>query len=105
MTDPAYQLPVDELLDLFVGCWQNPDLHARLVANPRGVLAKWGVLVPDGVEVVVHADSENVRNIVIPLPPDPLEIKPREATTAIAADCTASACRPCSCFKGRGEDL
>jgi len=41
----------------------------RLLADPAATLAAKGVQIPEGVTVNVAVDTEDVRTLVIPLPP------------------------------------
>jgi nitrile hydratase len=43
--------------------------RSRTVADPRGVLAEFGVELPDGVEVRVHDSTADLRYIVLPMRP------------------------------------
>ena len=50
-------------------CWEDEAFKARLLADPAAMLAAEGVQMPEGVTVNVAVDSEDVRTLVIPLPP------------------------------------
>ena len=50
-------------------CWGDAAFKERLLADPAATLAAEGVQVPEGVTVHVAVDSEDVRTLVIPLPP------------------------------------
>jgi nitrile hydratase len=43
--------------------------RSRTVADPRGVLAEFGVEIPEGVEVRVHDSTADLRYIVLPMRP------------------------------------
>jgi nitrile hydratase len=43
--------------------------HARAVAEPRKVLAEFGTIIPDSVEVRVHDSTAVVRYLVLPMRP------------------------------------
>ena len=43
--------------------------RSRTVADPRGVLAEFGVELPKGVEVRVHDSTADLRYIVLPMRP------------------------------------
>ncbi|HZT47828.1 MAG TPA: nitrile hydratase subunit alpha [Hyphomicrobiaceae bacterium] len=43
--------------------------RSRTVVDPRGVLAEFGVELPDGVEVRVHDSTADLRYIVLPMRP------------------------------------
>src|SRR5215831_17731591 len=44
--------------------------RARAVAEPRAVLAEFGTIIPDEVEVRVHDSTAMVRYLVLPMRPD-----------------------------------
>ena len=50
-------------------CWEDEAFEARLLADPAATLAAEGVLVPEGMTINVAVDAEDVRTLVIPLPP------------------------------------
>ena len=43
--------------------------RSRTVADPRGVLAEFGVELPEGIEVRVHDSTADLRYIVLPMRP------------------------------------
>jgi nitrile hydratase len=43
--------------------------RARMVREPRAVLAEFGTVVPDDVELTVWDSSAEVRYLVLPRPP------------------------------------
>ena len=43
--------------------------RSRTVADPRGVLAEFGVELPNSVELVVHDSTADMRYIVLPMRP------------------------------------
>jgi nitrile hydratase len=43
--------------------------RSRTVTDPRGVLAEFGVELPEGVEVRVHDSTADLRYIVLPMRP------------------------------------
>lgn len=47
--------------------------RARTVRDPRGVLAEFGVAVPEGVKVRVHDSTADLRYLVVPERPDGTE--------------------------------
>ncbi|WP_171469839.1 NHLP leader peptide family RiPP precursor [Frigoriglobus tundricola] len=49
--------------------WADEEFKARLLADPRAVLAEHGIDVPEGIELAVVEDTETVHHIV--LPPSP----------------------------------
>ena len=49
--------------------YKSPSYRSRAVADPRGVLAEFGVRLPDDVEVRVWDSSAEMRYLVLPLRP------------------------------------
>ena len=51
------------------GWYKSEAYRSRVVRDPRGVLAEFGTVVPDDVEVRVWDASAEARYLVVPLPP------------------------------------
>jgi nitrile hydratase len=49
--------------------YKQKPYRARAVAEPRAVLAEFGTIIPDGVEVRVHDSTAMVRYLVLPQRP------------------------------------
>ena len=49
--------------------YKSPPYRARVVADPRGVLAEFGLAIPDDVEIRVWDSSAEIRYLVLPEPP------------------------------------
>jgi hypothetical protein len=65
--------------------WADAEFKARLLADPRAVLAEHGIDAPDGVEFVVVEDTDAVRHLT--LPPSPAgELADEELVGAAGAD-------------------
>ena len=62
----CYPWPV---LGLPPGWYKDPAYRARVVREPRTVLAEMGLTLPDDVEVKVWDSSSEVRYLVLPLRP------------------------------------
>ena len=63
---------------------EDGDFRARLVADPKGVIAEeTGTIIPDGFELVVHEDSATTAHLV--LPPSP-ELTEAELAMAAGGD-------------------
>ena len=43
----------NQLASLFAACWKDEALKARFMADPKAVLAEYGMDVPDGMDVKV----------------------------------------------------
>ena len=50
--------------------YKSPPYRAKAVIDPRGVLADFGVSLPEGAAVEVHDSTAETRYLVIPMRPD-----------------------------------
>ena len=50
-------------------CWEDDAFKERLLDDPATTLAAEGVQIPEGITVNVVVDTDDVRTLVIPLPP------------------------------------
>ena len=57
------------LAQLFAACWKDEALKARFMADPKAVLAEYGMPVPEGMEVKVVENSDSHVHITMPTPP------------------------------------
>ena len=55
--------------ELFAACWRDEGLKARLLSDPRSVLAEHGMPVPDDVKVNVVENGDDRVHITIPAAP------------------------------------
>src|SRR5690606_6078668 len=55
-----------QLLGLPPSWYKDPSYRARVVREPRTVLAEMGLELPDDVQIVVHDSSSEVRWLVLP---------------------------------------
>lgn len=62
-----------QLLGLPPVWYKSAPFRSRAVLDPRGVLAEFGTVVPDGVEVRVWDSNSEVRYLVVPQRPDGTE--------------------------------
>jgi hypothetical protein len=53
------------------GAWADPAYKARLIADPKAVLAEQGIDVPDDIELRVVENTDDV--VYLTLPPEPSE--------------------------------
>jgi nitrile hydratase len=53
--------------------YKSPPYRSRAVADPRGVLAEFGVTLPSGTEVRVWDSTAEMRYLVIPMRPEGTE--------------------------------
>jgi nitrile hydratase subunit alpha len=62
-----------ELLGLPPSWYKSRSYRARMVREPRAVLAEFGTVLPDHVEVRVHDSTADMRYIVVPRRPEGTE--------------------------------
>ena len=58
------------LAQLFAACWKDEALKARFMADPKAVLAEYGMSVPEGMNVKVVENSDSHVHITLPAPPE-----------------------------------
>ena len=59
----------NQLADLFAACWKDETLKQRFMADPKAVLAEYGMDVPDGMDVNIVENTDNTVHITMPAPP------------------------------------
>jgi hypothetical protein len=59
----------NQLASLFAACWKDEALKARLMSDPKAVLAEYDMDVPDGMDVKVVENADNCVHITMPAPP------------------------------------
>ena len=59
----------NQLASLFAACWKDAALKARLMSDPKAVLAEYGMDVPDGMDVKAVENADNCVHITMPAPP------------------------------------
>ena len=57
------------LTDLFAACWKDEALKQRFMADPKAVLAEYGMDVPDGMNLNVVENGDTTVHITMPAPP------------------------------------
>jgi nitrile hydratase len=57
------------LLGLPPDWYKSREYRSRTVREPRAVLAEFGTVIPDGVEVRVHDSTADLRYLVLPMRP------------------------------------
>ena len=60
-------IPVNPLDPLLRACLTNPALKARLIAEPKKVLAEHGLKVPPGVTIKVVENTPQIFHVVLPV--------------------------------------
>ena len=59
----------NQIADLFAACWKDEALKQRFMADPKAVLAEYGMDVPDGMAVNVVENTDNTVHITMPASP------------------------------------
>ena len=59
----------NQLADLFAACWKDEALKQRFMADPKTVLAEYGMDVPDGMAVNVVENTDTTVHITLPVKP------------------------------------
>ncbi|MDG2029631.1 MAG: NHLP leader peptide family RiPP precursor, partial [Phycisphaerales bacterium] len=54
------------LTDLFAACWKDEALKQRFMADPKAVLAEYGMDVPDGMNLNVVENGDTTVHITMP---------------------------------------
>ena len=57
------------LAKVFAACWKDEALKARFMADPKAVLAEYGIDVPTNIDVNVVENSDNTVHITMPRGP------------------------------------
>ena len=57
------------LAQLFAACWKDEALKARFMADPKTVLAEYGMSVPEGMDIRVVENSGDCVHITLPRKP------------------------------------
>ena len=78
----------NQLASLFAACWKDEALKARFMADPKAVLAEYGMDVPDGMDVKVVENADNCVHITMPAPPsDHMKLSDDELSNAAGGVC------------------
>jgi hypothetical protein len=83
--------------------WADEAFKARLLADPRAVLAEYGIEVPDEVELVVSEDTDTVRHLTLPASPAG-DLADEELVGSAGADSYSGFsgyCGRCGCYSRR----
>ena len=59
----------NQLADLFAACWKDEALKQRFMADPKAVLAEYGMDVPDGIDVNIVENTDTTVHITMPASP------------------------------------
>ena len=58
------------MAQLISDCWKDEALKARFMSDPKTVLAEYGFVVPDEMNISVVENTDNVMHITLPATPD-----------------------------------
>jgi hypothetical protein len=87
LTGPGAERATKAFGEVIAEAWADPGFKARLIAEPRTVLAEHGVDLPANVEIRAVENTDNV--VYLALPPKPKEELSDEALEAVAGGATA----------------
>ena len=74
------------LAQLFAACWKDEALKARLMTDPKAVLAEYDMPVSDNLDVKVVENADDCVHLTLPAPPAGfLDLSCDELRTAAAA--------------------
>ena len=91
------------LARLFAACWKDEALKARFMADPKAVLAEYGMDVPDGRDVNVVENTDNTVHITMPAPPSGgMDLSDEELSNAAGgmSACVTNSDKDCFCRHG-----
>ena len=54
---------------LVAAAWADESVKQRLIESPKQVLKEYGVEMPEGIDIRVFENSDNIVNLVIPMKP------------------------------------
>ena len=76
--------------------WDRLGVHrSRAVREPRAVLAEFGLILPEGVEIAVHDSTAELRYLVLPERPAGTDDWSEERLAALVTrDCMIGTARP-----------
>jgi nitrile hydratase len=63
--------------------YKSPAYRSRAVLDPRGVLADFGVTLPEATRITVHDSTAEIRYLVVPMRPEGTEDLDEEALAAL----------------------
>ena len=78
----------NKLAELFAACWKDEALKARFMADPKAVLAEYGIDVPTNIDVNVVENSDNTVHITMPAAPaGAADLSDEELASAAGGKC------------------
>ena len=96
----------NQLAAIFAACWKDESLKARLMNDPKAVLAEHGISVPDGMDVKVVENADDRVHITLPAAPrEAMNLSDDELRSAAGGTgdqcCSATVADQCSCVVGQ----
>ena len=80
------------LAQLFSACWKDEALKQRFMADPKAVLAEYGMPVPDDMDVNVVENTDTTVHITMPAPPSGgMDLSDDELSNAAGGTCATEA--------------
>jgi hypothetical protein len=76
--------------------WSDDNLKQRLIVDPGTVLQEHGIDVPDGVELKVVEDTDQVCHLVVPSSPSG-DLMDEELSASVGFDSFSGGCGYCGC--------
>ena len=75
--------------------YKSQNYRRRAIREPRAVIAKFGTVIPDDVEVRVHDSTADLRYMVLPMRPDGSDGMDEDALAALVTrDCLVGVTNP-----------
>lgn len=62
-----------ELQQVIARCWSDKEFKARLIEQPRAVLAEHGIDLPADADICIHENTEACFHVVVPERPQELD--------------------------------
>ena len=87
----------NKLADLFAACWKDEALKQRFMADPKAVLAEYGMDAPDDLAVNVVENTDTTVHITMPAPPSGHQDLSDEVLSNAAGGVTAASWVPSDC--------
>lgn len=69
-----------EMGSLIARAWSDEAFMSKLLTSPSDALKEYGIVLPLGVTLRVHANSQNEMHIVIPEAPSGLTLSGKESS-------------------------
>ena len=91
----------NQLAELFAACWKDEALKQRFMNDPKAVLAEYGMVVPDGMDVNVVENTDNTVHITMPAPPSgATHLSNEELSNAAGGNELCKLCTLCTSITG-----